>query len=33
MLEIGQWGAVAQLLADDHPAVRLSTACAVLAKK
>jgi hypothetical protein len=33
MLQIGRWNTLAQVLADDHPAVRLSIACAVLAKR
>lgn len=31
LISIGQWNAVARALTDDHPAVRLATACQVLA--
>jgi predicted lipid carrier protein YhbT len=30
MLRLKRWGAVARALTDDHPAVRLATACNVL---
>ncbi len=32
MLRLKRWGAVARALTDDHPAVRLATACSVLAQ-
>jgi hypothetical protein len=32
MLRLKRWGAVARALTDDHPAVRLATACNVLAQ-